>query len=200
MKQRDFASLLLAAALGVTIAACSNNGNSANNAATSTEASEPAAMESAAPGATASGAPVAMETASTAPEAMESGGAPAAPAGGAPPATAGAMASPAADGAKIYAADCSSCHQASGLGAPGAFPPLANNPTVTGDPRLVIHIVKYGLTGSVHAGGQTFNGMMPPWGTQLSDAGIAAVVSYIRSSWGNAGAAVTADDVAAVKQ
>jgi cytochrome c oxidase cbb3-type subunit 2 len=104
-----------------------------------------------------------------------------------------------ADGAQAFAANCSSCHQANGQGVVGAFPPLAGNATVTGDPKAVIHIVKYGLTGKVVVGGKTFDGTMPPW-TTLPDATIASVVTYIRSSWGNSASAVTTADVAAVKK
>jgi mono/diheme cytochrome c family protein len=102
------------------------------------------------------------------------------------------------DGAGVYSANCSSCHQATGAGLPGAFPPLAKNPVVTGDPTKVIHIVKYGLTGKIVAEGQSFNGVMPAWGQNLSDAQIASVITYVRSSWGNKASAVTAADVTAV--
>ena len=112
----------------------------------------------------------------------------------APPAAAGA----AGNNAQLYLANCSSCHQANGRGVVGAFPPLAGNATVTGDPKTVIHIVKYGLTGKVQVANGTYDGTMPPWGGQLSDAAIASVVSYIRTSWGNAANGVTAADVRAV--
>jgi len=64
----------------------------------------------------------------------------------------------------------------------------------------VIHIVKYGLKGQIVAKGVTYNGEMPAWGTQLSDADIAAAVTYIRSSWGNKAGAVTTAEVKAVAQ
>ncbi len=103
-----------------------------------------------------------------------------------------------ADGAKVYDTNCSSCHGANGQGSPGAFPPLAANPTVTGDAAKVVHIVKYGLTGSITVGHSTYNGTMPAWGPpNLSNADIAAAVTFIRSSWGNKAAAVTEADVAA---
>ena len=119
----------------------------------------------------------------------------------APVATAGAMgaAAPAADGAKVYDTNCSSCHGAMGQGSPGAFPPLAGNPVVVGDAGKVIHIVKGGLTGSVTVKGHTYNGTMPAWGTQLSNGAIAAAITFVRSSWGNKAAAVTEAQVAAAK-
>ena len=105
-----------------------------------------------------------------------------------------------APGAATYNANCASCHQAGGKGLAGAFPPLAGNPVVTGDPANVVHIVKYGLTGKVMVGPDAYNGVMPPWGSQLSDAQIAGVVTYIRSSWGNNAPAVTAAQVSAVSK
>ena len=101
-------------------------------------------------------------------------------------------------GEKLYQANCSSCHQADGKGVAGSFPPLAGNPLVIGDPKVVIHAVKFGLTGKIVVQTQTFNGIMPPWSSQLSDAQTASVVTYIRSSWGNKAPAVSAAQVSAV--
>jgi mono/diheme cytochrome c family protein len=106
----------------------------------------------------------------------------------------------ASDGASVYQQNCSSCHQATGTGLAGTFPPLAGNPTVTGDAKTVVHIVKYGLNGKVTVAGKDFNGMMPAWGQQLSNAQIASVITYVRASWGNKASAVTEADVAGVSQ
>jgi mono/diheme cytochrome c family protein len=105
----------------------------------------------------------------------------------------------AAAGAKVYTTNCSSCHQANGKGQPGVFPPLAGNPVVTGDASKVIHIVKNGLSGKISVNGTTYNGQMPAWKSTLSDADIASVITYIRSSWGNKAGAVTAAQVTAAK-
>lgn len=102
------------------------------------------------------------------------------------------------NGQQVFSQNCSSCHQAAGEGN-AIFPPLAHNPVVTGDPKKVITIVKDGLTGKITVNGKTYNGQMPAWKSQLSDGDIAAVVTYIRSSWGNHAAAVTTPQVAAVK-
>ena len=110
----------------------------------------------------------------------------------------GKSSSSSANGAAIYLSNCASCHGAKGEGVAGTFPRLAENPTVTGNPSALIHIVKYGLTGKVEAAGQSFNGMMPAWSPQLHDEDIAAVLTYVRSSWGNRAPAVTAADVAGV--
>ncbi len=116
-------------------------------------------------------------------------------------ASAAAMRNPASasDGATVYAANCSSCHQSDGQGVPGAFPPLAGNPLVTGTPAAVITIVKNGLEGKVVVNGQAYSGIMPHWKGLLSDEQIASVITYIRSSWKNRAAGVSVSDVEAVK-
>jgi ubiquinol-cytochrome c reductase cytochrome b subunit len=123
---------------------------------------------------------------------------PAAPAAAASPAPGGAGGAAAGKGAQVFATNCSGCHGANGQGTPGTFPPLAKNPNVTGDATPVIHTVLYGLQGKLVASGATYNGQMPAWKGQLSNADIAAVISYVRSSWGNSASSVTAADVAKV--
>lgn len=102
-------------------------------------------------------------------------------------------------GEKVYTANCSACHGANGTGTPGAFPPLAGNPMVTGSADKVIAAVKSGLTGTMTVNGKTYNGAMPAWKGKLSDAQIADVITYIRSSWGNAAGAVTEAQVTGSK-
>ncbi len=112
----------------------------------------------------------------------------------------GAPAASNSAGATVFSSNCSSCHGAQGMGVPGTFPPLANNPVVTGDPGKVIGIVLGGLHGSIVVNGQTYNGMMPAWKGTLSNKDVAAVISYIRASLGNNKAsAVTEAQVAAHK-
>ena len=118
------------------------------------------------------------------------------PSAAAPVATAAA----ASAGQTAYTANCASCHQANGKGLTGSFPPLAGNPTISGDPKKVIHIVKYGLSGKIMVGPDSFNGIMPPWGSQLSDSTLADVITFIRTSWGNKGSAVTTAQVTAIKK
>lgn len=111
-----------------------------------------------------------------------------------------ASAASTAAGAKLFLADCASCHQADGKGVAGTFPPLAGSAVVTGDPAKVIHLVKYGLTGPVSVAGKPYNGMMPAWSPQISDADIAATLTYVRASWGNNASPITADQVSAVSK
>ena len=110
------------------------------------------------------------------------------------------QANAAADGKAIFNTNCSSCHQANGQGVPGTFPPLAGNPDITAaDPSKVIGIVLHGLNAPITVKGTKYPGGMPAWRSQLSNAEVAAVLTYVRSSWGNKAAAVTEKDVAAVK-
>ncbi|MGD8427791.1 MAG: cbb3-type cytochrome c oxidase subunit II [Balneolaceae bacterium] len=103
------------------------------------------------------------------------------------------------DGASIYANNCSSCHQNNGGGIPGAFPALSEAPAVTNnDPTEHIRIVLYGLQGK-KINGKTYSAAMPPWGKQLSDEEVAAVINHERTSWGNNAPTVTADDVARIR-
>jgi len=105
----------------------------------------------------------------------------------------------ASDGATVYLANCSSCHQTNGNGVPGAFPPLAANPLVTGNAVAVIAIVKNGLEGRIVVNGQAYSGIMPRWSGVLSDQQIAAVISYIRSAWKNGASGVSLSDVQSVR-
>jgi mono/diheme cytochrome c family protein len=113
-------------------------------------------------------------------------------------AAAGGGASMAA-GQKVFTTNCSSCHQANGKGQPGVFPPLAGNSFVTGPATAVISVVKNGKSGPITVNGTKYNGQMPAWKGTLSDGDIAAVVSYIRNSWGNKASSVTAAQVTAAK-
>ncbi len=103
----------------------------------------------------------------------------------------------AAKGGQIFAQNCASCHQANGQGQAGVFPALAGDKDVTGDPKAIIHTLLYGLQGKA-IGGKTYAAQMPAWKGQLSNADIAAVITYIRSSWGNKAAPVAEADVAKV--
>ena len=104
-------------------------------------------------------------------------------------------AGPPRTGAQIFSSTCAACHQAQGEGT-NVYPPLAGSEWVNGDESRVIRILLHGLTGEVEVQGQVYSGAMPPWGPTLSDAEIAAVLTYIRSSWGNNAFPVTAATVA----
>ncbi len=112
------------------------------------------------------------------------------------PGGAAAVSGASVDGAAVFSSRCAACHQATGQGLPGAFPPLAGSEIALGEEERVVRIVLRGLTGPVTVKGQSFNGAMPAWADVLSDAEIAAVLTYVRSAWGNAAEAVRADQVA----
>jgi len=113
------------------------------------------------------------------------------------PAAAPVAAAPAAVSQGQYAV-CQTCHQADGAGVPNAFPPLAGSEIANGPAEVPIAIVLHGLQGPLTVHGATYNGQMAAWG-QFSDDDIAATLTYVRSSWGNAAPAVTAGEVAAVR-
>ncbi|MGH7728829.1 MAG: cytochrome b N-terminal domain-containing protein [Vulcanimicrobiaceae bacterium] len=101
-----------------------------------------------------------------------------------------------AHAAQLFSTNCASCHGATGMGQPGVFPPLAGNAYETGDPNAVIHTVLYGRHEKITVNGKTYDAQMPPWKGSLSDADLAAVISYVRSSWGNNAGPVTEAQVA----
>jgi cytochrome c oxidase cbb3-type subunit II len=99
-------------------------------------------------------------------------------------------------GRDLYLARCASCHQADGAGLPDTFPPLKGSGVVNKvDATKHIQVVLNGLQGA-RAGGVMYAAAMPPYAGTLSDAEIAAIINYERSSWGNHGAPVTALQVA----
>lgn len=111
--------------------------------------------------------------------------------------TSGGARAAAPDGKAIFLAKCATCHQATGVGG-GPFPPLAGNLDVTApDTSALLSTVLNGRSGPIEVSGRTYGGAMPAWKGQLTNAEIAAVVTYIRSSWGNKAASVTEEQVAA---
>ncbi|MBV8531477.1 MAG: c-type cytochrome [Candidatus Eremiobacteraeota bacterium] len=110
---------------------------------------------------------------------------------------AAARAPEALSGAALFAAKCSTCHQSAGQGT-DAYPPLAGNSVVTAaDPSAMIAVIVNGRSGPLSVNGKTYNGQMPTWKGQLSNADIASVATYVRSSWGNDAPPVTEEQVAA---
>ncbi|MDQ7969990.1 MAG: cytochrome c [Oxalicibacterium faecigallinarum] len=100
-----------------------------------------------------------------------------------------------ASGARLYEHHCASCHQSSGVGVASIYPALAGNGAVTADPavnpiRLVLH---GGFAPSTQGNPRPYG--MPPFGQNMTDEEIAAVVTYIRNAWGNQASAVSAHDV-----
>ena len=96
---------------------------------------------------------------------------------------------------------CVTCHQANGLGVPGAFPPLAGSEWVVGKEDRLVRVVLHGLGGPIQVKGSTFNGAMPAFGKvpgggyNWNTEKIAQVLSYIRHEWGNNAGFITKEKV-----
>lgn len=76
-------------------------------------------------------------------------------------------------GAELFSQNCAACHQAAGEGVPGAFPALAGNKLVQGDPKDAAWVVTHGRGG------------MPNFAEDLNDAQVASILTFLRSSFGN---------------
>ena len=111
---------------------------------------------------------------------------------------AGTMGEVMARGESVYNANCSACHQPTGQGLPGAFPPLAQSDFLERDRREVMQAALFGLSGPITVNGVDYNGVMPSLG-YLSDQELADALTYVFNSWGNAYAAVSVGEVAALR-
>jgi mono/diheme cytochrome c family protein len=108
-------------------------------------------------------------------------------------------------GKVIYMQTCMACHQLTGLGVPGAFPPLAKVDYVTGDTRRLVAIVLKGISGVMTVDGKIYaTGMPQPELTfpiLKEDKNVADVLNYVRTSFGNeAKEAITTEFVAEVRK
>jgi mono/diheme cytochrome c family protein len=102
-------------------------------------------------------------------------------------------------GARVYRNQCAQCHQSDGLGVAGVWPPLDGSSWVTEHPQVLARILINGLNGPIVVKGNTYNGVMPAFGStglELSDKNIAGVMTYIRQEWGNAASDVTEATIA----
>lgn len=99
-----------------------------------------------------------------------------------------------AAGQQVYSTYCASCHQADGAGIPSMNPPLIKTPYVLGDKVKMAKIVINGFSESVEINGETYSNTMPALAV-LKDQEIAAVLTYVRNSFGNKAPAVTVADV-----
>jgi len=100
------------------------------------------------------------------------------------------------DGEALFTANCATCHQANGEGLPGAFPPLKGDKVVLGDNlELYVTIIMKGYNGLAPD-----YGVMPPVGTTagFSPEEVASLINHERTSWGNDGKKVTAEEVKAI--
>jgi nitrite reductase (NO-forming)/hydroxylamine reductase len=104
-----------------------------------------------------------------------------------------------AKGQDLYLKNCSACHQPTGAGLPGAFPPLAKSDYLTkSDKKKIIHGVINGLQGELVVNGQKFNAVMPNL-AYLKDEEVAQILTYVFNSWGNPGGTFSAAEIKAVR-
>ncbi|WP_261511701.1 cytochrome c [Chryseobacterium paludis] len=99
------------------------------------------------------------------------------------------------DGSSLFTANCATCHQANGEGLPGAFPPLKGSPVVLGDNlELYVTIIMKGYDPRPEFA------TMPAVGdnARFSPEDVAALINHERTSWGNTGKKVTAEEVKAI--
>ncbi|HEY1725488.1 MAG TPA: c-type cytochrome [Steroidobacteraceae bacterium] len=103
-------------------------------------------------------------------------------------------------GAAIYQDLCSACHKADGTGVPYLIPNLAQTASIASrEPTSLIHVVLRGAT-TVSTADEPTAPAMPAFGDQLTDQQVAAVITYVRNSWGHAAAALSAGEVHAARQ
>ena len=123
----------------------------------------------------------------------------------APEAPAGTEEAQAADGAALFAENCTSCHQEDARGVEETFPPLAENGDLFLSADFPAVVLLNGMSGQITVNGQPFEGDMPPFG-HLSDSEIAAIVNYLRNNFGNDAKAhpdipaLTAADISALRE
>ena len=108
-------------------------------------------------------------------------------------------------GKEIYAKEgyCATCHQADGKGlAASGFPPLAGTRWVQGDEERLIKLTLHGLLGPIEVLGEKYPGQVPmtPFGGLLKDEDMAAVLTFVRNSFGNRASAISPEQVKAVRE
>jgi len=98
---------------------------------------------------------------------------------------------------------CKTCHQADGKGlAAAGFPPLTPNNWVNGSEDRLIKLVLKGVMGPIQVNGKKYPGQVPmtPFGGLLKDREVAAVLTYVRNSFGNKGTAISPEQVKAIRK
>ncbi len=99
-------------------------------------------------------------------------------------------------GKLLYLQHCVMCHQSSGQGTPGTFPPLANSDYLLNAEASILALVQ-GLSGKILVNGTNYDGVMPP--VLLDDDKVADVLTYVRNNFGNSAGLVTTQQVATAR-
>ncbi len=104
-----------------------------------------------------------------------------------------------AKGKAVYESVCGICHGSDGLGKAGQAPPLAGSEWVAKDVVSLARIPLTGMNGPIQVAGKDWNLAMAPMGAGLSDDALAAVLTYIRTAWGNQSSPVSEADLKAAR-
>lgn len=103
------------------------------------------------------------------------------------------------DGHDLFLANCSTCHQANGLGIRGAVPPLAGSEFVGTGPDTVARILLRGIDGPIAVEGRRFDGHMPSFASVLPDGEIRQIANYVTTTFGAGSGDISVDDVAKLR-
>lgn len=104
-------------------------------------------------------------------------------------------------GKKVFLQNCAVCHQPTGTGIPGQYPPLVKSEFVNGSPKRLAMILLKGLQGPVKVEGVTYgSAAMPAWEKTLNDKKIATVLTYIRQEWGNTSGEISPEQITAARK
>src|SRR5512140_2093002 len=103
-------------------------------------------------------------------------------------------------GDQVFAGVCQPCHQPHGYGIPGQYPPLVGSEWLLEDHGTPIRVLLHGLAGPIVVKGHQINNRMPAFHDKLSNDEIAAVITWVRSQWGNNAPAVAAAEVDSIRQ
>jgi glucose/arabinose dehydrogenase len=102
-----------------------------------------------------------------------------------------------AKGKLLYLGNCVICHQGTGQGTPGTFPPLVKSDYLMAKSENGIRPLVEGLSGRIAVNGSNYNNTMPP--ILLTDEQAAAVLTFVRNTWNGASDSITPSQVAAVR-
>jgi mono/diheme cytochrome c family protein len=115
-------------------------------------------------------------------------------------ATTEAPATPIELGKKIYSNNCASCHDNSGSGSPGKYPPMVASEYVIGSKERLAAILLKGIDGTLEVKGASYSGnVMPAQEAILSPEKMANLMTFLRGTWGNTAGPVSVDDVTKAK-
>ncbi|HDO26891.1 MAG TPA: c-type cytochrome [Bacteroidetes bacterium] len=101
------------------------------------------------------------------------------------------------NGARIYQEKCFACHQVTGLGIPGAFPPLKGSDYLLADKKRAVQQVLNGSNHEITVNGAKYAIPMPPQVDNYQDA--VDVINYVLNAWGNKGGTISVDEVKDIK-